>query len=71
MEKMPESKVGYLPVIEVDGTKYPVELDEYRDYYVLSVKVDTSKTVAVPGFNIKEMQIKLVHNIRYYLEHNK
>lgn len=68
MEKMPESKSDFFPIIEIDGIKYPVELNEYRDYYVLSVKVDISKTVTVPGFNIKEMQVKLLHNIRYYLD---
>lgn len=71
MDKIPESKAHFSPTIEVDGETFSVELTEYRDYFVLSVKVDENKVVAVPGFQIENMQDKLHHNIRYYFNQKK
>ena len=71
MDKIPESKAHFSPIIEVDGETFFVELTEYRDYFVLSVKVDENKVVAVPGFHIEKMQEKLLHNIRYYFDQQK
>ncbi|PPA71984.1 hypothetical protein C4B60_00980 [Jeotgalibacillus proteolyticus] len=68
MDKIPESKSFFSPSIKVSGETFPVELTEYRDYFVLSAKINGEKVVAVPGFDIRMMNDQLHRNILYYID---
>ncbi|KIL44980.1 hypothetical protein [Jeotgalibacillus soli] len=71
MDKAPESKVHFTPVIEVNDQTFRVEMVEHRDYFVLSARVDEQKVISVPGFDIEMMLQQLEHNIRYYFDQKK